>query len=122
MSLGKTGASWPVGTWAVLRLFPSPPAWSQVPMLLICSLAVNTCSIMSIKNTGSESKAYICQAVSKMQSCREWVSFHPGVSRMLQTHGQSPARLPICCGFSKSREDHLRATKVSLQMCLLKGC
>lgn len=82
-------------------------------MLLIHSLAVNTCSVNSIKNTGSESKANVCQAVSKMQSCRG-VGVIPSRSEsdLLWAHGQSPARLPICCGLSKSRgEDHLCATK-----------
>lgn len=70
------------GTWAVPRPFPSPPTWSQIPMLLLHSLAVNTWSVISIKTLEVNLRQMsVCQAVPKMQSCKEWMSFHSGVCR-----------------------------------------
>lgn len=84
------------------------PYFSFIPLLwtLVALIALKTLEV-------NPRQASVSQAVSKMQSCRG-VGVIPSRSEsdLLWAHGQSAARLPICCGLSKSGgEDHLRATK-----------
>lgn len=85
--LGQTGVPLPVGTtvegpglfWGPSHLLlheVRSPCFSFVPLLwtLVVFSVLKTLEV-------NPRQTSVCQAVPKMQGCREWVSFHPGVSR-----------------------------------------